>query len=88
MLIDCDACAAAGPACADCVVTVMLGSAPDLGQLGGVELDLAERKAIAVLAQSGLVPPLRLVRADPQAEAQDAPQREAGAPRRARRAAG
>jgi hypothetical protein len=28
MLIDCDSCAARGPACADCVVTVLLGAPP------------------------------------------------------------
>lgn len=56
MLIDCDACAARGPACGDCVVTVLLGTTPE-----AVELDGAERAAIAVLAGSGLVPPLRLV---------------------------
>ena len=58
MLIDCDTCAVRGPACGDCVVTVLLG-APPAGV--GVELDGAEQAAIAVLAGSGLVPPLRLV---------------------------
>jgi hypothetical protein len=61
MLIDCDTCAARGPACGDCVVTVLLG-APVTGQgESGVDLDGAERRAIEVLAESGLVPPLRLV---------------------------
>ena len=63
MLIDCDSCAARGPACGDCVVTVLLAGAP--GQAGPasdqVELDAAEQAAIAVLAGSGLVPPSRLV---------------------------
>jgi hypothetical protein len=54
--IDCDGCAARGPACGDCVVTVLLGAPPD-----GVELDDAERRAIEALAEGGLVPPLRLV---------------------------
>jgi hypothetical protein len=36
----------------------LLGTAPE-----GVELDPGEQVAIAVLAQSGLVPPLRLRRA-------------------------
>ena len=40
------------------IVTVLLGAPPD-----GVELDAAERAAIGVLADSGLVPPLRLRRA-------------------------
>jgi len=57
VLIDCDTCQARGPACGDCVVTVLLGPPAEMG----VELDGAERAAIAVLADSGLVPPLRLV---------------------------
>ncbi len=74
MLIDCDSCAARGPACADCVVTVLLGAPPalrfsdgsmDSGSdpgIAGIDLDRREQAAIAVLAGSGLVPPLRLVR--------------------------
>jgi len=38
------------------VVTVLLGSTPE-----GVEWDETERAALGVLADSGLVPPLRLV---------------------------
>jgi hypothetical protein len=57
--IDCDGCQARGPACGDCVVTVLLGAPPE-----GVELDEAERRAIEVLAEGGLVPPLRLVPAE------------------------
>ena len=57
MVIDCERCAARGPACGDCVVSVLLGAPPD-----GVQLDETERRAIAVLADGGLVPPLRLVR--------------------------
>ncbi len=56
MNIDCDGCEARGPACGDCVVTVLLGAPPD-----GVELDDAERRAIEALAEGGLIPPLRLV---------------------------
>jgi hypothetical protein len=63
MLIDCDTCAVRGPACGDCVVTVLLGATPAVAG-DGVELDGAERAAIAVLAGSGLVPPLRLLPAD------------------------
>ena len=59
MNIDCDSCAAKGPACGDCVVTVLLGAPPE-----GVELDEAEQRAIEALAESGLIPPLRLVAAD------------------------
>ena len=58
MLIDCDSCAVRGLACGDCVVTVLLGASP-----AGVELDDAEQAAISVLADQGLVPPLRLVAA-------------------------
>ncbi|HEX6755878.1 MAG TPA: hypothetical protein VF109_08015 [Mycobacteriales bacterium] len=55
MEIDCERCRVRGPACGDCVVTVLLGAPPD-----GVDLDDAERAAIAALAEGGLVPPLRL----------------------------
>ena len=62
--IDCDTCVVRGLACHDCVVTVLLGPPPQ------GELDAAERTAIDVLAGSGLVPPLRLVRpARPEATA-------------------
>lgn len=56
MLIDCDSCAVRGLACADCVVTVLLGAPP-----AGGELDETERQAIDALADGGLVPPLQLV---------------------------
>jgi hypothetical protein len=56
MLIDCDGCAVRGQGCPDCVVTVLLGAPPD-----GVRLDDTERRALAALADGGLVPPLRLV---------------------------
>ncbi len=56
MLIDCDGCAVRDLACGDCVVTVLLGAPP-----GGVEVDDSERRALDVLADSGLVPRLRLV---------------------------
>ena len=51
--IDCASCMARPAACGDCIVSVLLG-AP--GQIGG-----EEQAAFAVLAGSGLVPPLRLV---------------------------
>ena len=55
MIIDCDSCEVRGPtACGDCVVTALLGGPPG-------ELDEAESSALAVLAGSGLIPPLRLV---------------------------
>lgn len=56
MLIDCDGCAVRDLACGDCVVTVLLGAPP-----GGLEVDEGERAALAVLADSGLVPRLQLV---------------------------
>lgn len=56
MVIDCDGCGVRGRACGDCVVSVLLGAPPS-----GVEIDEDERAALAALAGSGLVPPLRLV---------------------------
>jgi hypothetical protein len=57
VLIDCETCEVRGVACGDCVVTVLLGAPPE-----GVEIDQEAVAAIEVLAGSGLVPPLRLVR--------------------------
>ena len=54
--VDCDSCGAGGPACGDCVITVLLGAPVD-----GVDLDSDERATLDALAGSGLVPPLRLV---------------------------
>ncbi len=56
LVIDCDRCAVRGLGCGDCVVTVLLGGPPY-----GVELDDEEHRAIEVLADAGLVPPLRMV---------------------------
>jgi hypothetical protein len=56
VLIDCDGCVMRDLACDDCVVTALLGAPP-----GGVEMDDGERRALDVLADSGLVPRLRLV---------------------------
>ena len=72
MLVDCDTCQVRGPACSDCVVTVLLGmpAAP-----APVRLEEGERSALEVLASSGLVPPLRLV-SPPYDE-----RRDTGAPR-------
>jgi hypothetical protein len=70
MLIDCDGCAVRGPGCPDCVVTVLLGATPHR-----VELDEVERQALAVLADGGLVPPLRLVTAKPPEALQPPPKR-------------
>lgn len=54
--VDCEGCVARGPACDDCVISVLLGS-----PAGGVDLDHDERAALEALADSGLVPPLRLI---------------------------
>lgn len=62
MHIECDTCSVKGPACEDCVVSVLL-QAPMAGE-SSVDLDGNERAAIAVLADSGLIPPLRMRRAD------------------------
>ena len=53
--IDCDSCLVRGLSCHDCVVTVLLGPPPELG------FDAEEEHALSVLADSGLVPPLRMV---------------------------
>lgn len=58
MIIDCDRCEVRGDACADCVVTVLLGPPKEL------ELDVPERRALDVLAAGGMVPRLRLVQCD------------------------
>jgi hypothetical protein len=54
--VDCDTCIARGPTCEDCVITVLLGA-----PTSGLDLDAEERAALDALADSGLVPPLRLI---------------------------
>lgn len=56
MIIDCDDCTMRDIACTDCVVSVLLGP-PGAVRDG---FDAEERAALGVLADSGLVPPLRL----------------------------
>ena len=54
MIIDCDQCEMRDVACDDCVVTALMG--PSTGEeLGGDTVD-----ALRVLADGGLVPPLRM----------------------------
>lgn len=53
VVIDCDDCAARGPGCRDCVVSVILGVPETLLE--------DERVALEVLADAGLAPRLRLV---------------------------
>jgi hypothetical protein len=64
--IDCDSCLVRGLACHDCVVTVLLGPPPESG------FDDDDQRALAALADSGLVPHLRMVDPvavrDPQVE--------------------
>jgi hypothetical protein len=59
VVIDCDDCAVRGPGCRDCVVSVILGVPETLLE--------DECAALAVLADVGLTPRLRLVpiRRDP-----------------------
>jgi hypothetical protein len=80
MIIDCDGCAVRGAACGDCVIGVLLGAPapatpadPDADGPSEVppgapivQLDAPERRALAVLADQGLVPRLRLVAATPR----------------------
>lgn len=56
LVIDCDSCTAKPTACNGCVVSFMLGSPQ------GAELAREDVRVLDVLADSGLVPPLRLVR--------------------------
>ena len=53
MLIDCDRCEMRDVACGDCVVTALLGAPPE------VEIEEETAVALRVLADGGLVPPLR-----------------------------
>ena len=66
--VDCKTCAARGPACEDCVIAVLLGARGE-----GVDLDPAEQAALSALADSGLVPPLRLIPGARSATAVQAP---------------
>lgn len=60
MRVDCNDCAVRGSGCSDCVISVLLG-VPEQDS-PAVELAADEQRALAALADSGLVPPLRLVR--------------------------
>jgi len=80
VIVDCDTCVARGPACGDCVVTYLLGP-PGWWATEGIPGE--EATALAVLADSGLVPPLRLLTGT---DAEDPPGRAAA--RGAGRAAG
>ncbi|MFG1999872.1 hypothetical protein ACGFNU_12065 [Spirillospora sp. NPDC048911] len=61
MLVECDGCQVRGAGCGDCVVTTLLAAPAQPG--GGddvVDLDVDERRALQVLADLDMVPPLRL----------------------------
>jgi hypothetical protein len=60
MLIDCDSCVMRDIACADCVVTMLIGPSPENFEV--------HQKALNVLADAGLVAPLRLIKGDGQAD--------------------
>lgn len=57
MLVDCFGCVARGPACSECVVSVLLGM-PDRADPPLADDEVA---ALDALAGGGLLPPLRLV---------------------------
>lgn len=57
--MDCGRCVVRGGACSDCVISVLLGMPED--RPVAVDLVADERTALAALAESGLLPPLRLV---------------------------
>jgi len=73
MIIDCDSCQVRPVACGDCVIGVLMGApaeavgepeAPSGAHI--LQLDAPERRALAVLADQGLVPRLRLVAPEPR----------------------
>jgi hypothetical protein len=53
VIIDCYSCQARGAGCADCAATTVLGTADH------ADLDPAELRALTVLANAGMIPPLR-----------------------------
>jgi hypothetical protein len=59
--VDCDTCIARGPACSDCVVTVLLSASDNQSATRVLDFDPDEQAALKTLADSGLVPPLRLI---------------------------
>jgi hypothetical protein len=59
MIIDCDSCEMRNIACDDCVVSVLL-AAPPAAEHSGIEWGDEESGAVRALANSGLVPPIRM----------------------------
>ncbi|WP_116052023.1 hypothetical protein [Amycolatopsis palatopharyngis] len=73
MIVDCDRCEVRGNACADCVISVLLGAPPE------VEWDDEEQRAVDALVEGGVLPRLRLVPAAvSEPEAPRRPVRRAG----------
>lgn len=76
MIVDCSDCLVRDVACGDCVVTVLLGtpampssaSAEPRGQANRISIDQEELGAIGLLAEVGMVPRLRLVVSDREAD--------------------
>lgn len=73
MIIDCDSCQVRGAACGDCVIGVLMGApaaadgVPEVPPGAPiVQLDAPEQRALAVLADQGLIPRLRLVAPEPR----------------------
>jgi hypothetical protein len=65
MIIDCDTCVMDGTsACADCIVPLLLA-----GTNGRIEVGDEEEEALRNLSRAGLVAPLRLVRREPDRDA-------------------
>jgi hypothetical protein len=62
MLIDCEKCELRNVGCADCVVSFMLSDPVET-----VEISDSERRALDVLAEGGMLPPLRLTISDGRA---------------------
>ncbi|MCL1923219.1 MAG: hypothetical protein FWG15_05115 [Propionibacteriaceae bacterium] len=56
-VIDCERCLADPSSCSDCLMSML--SDPDYGQ--PVRFTTQEREALDIMAEVGLVPPLRLV---------------------------
>ncbi|MGI8614146.1 MAG: hypothetical protein ACR2KL_09455 [Nocardioidaceae bacterium] len=61
LVIDCGTCLVRGEACADCMVSCLLGGPPD-----PVRLTADEVGALGALSDSGMLPPLRLVTPVPE----------------------
>lgn len=59
MIIDCKRCEARGLACANCAVSALVGDARDPGNPDSPELGPAELRALTVLVNAGMIPPLR-----------------------------